>query len=298
MSPIEQRRLRILSGLLTIYIVWGSTYLGIRTTLQTLPPFISASLRFLAAGPLLYAWARWRGAPKPTARQWRSAFIIGGLMLVGGNGGVVFAQQHVPSGVAALVISTIPLWMVLLDWRLNGKNPTAGMWMGMALGAAGIGALIGPDAARHTGAIEPVWALVLLGAALSWAIGTLLTRRLDLPDSGPLMTGMQMIAGGTLLASIAGLHGEPAHFSFSQVSAASWCALAYLVIVGSIIGFSAYFWLLRQTSIATVSTYAFVNPLIAVALGCLLAGEPLTPRTLIAAALIIPGVALIVRFRR
>ncbi len=298
-------RRRILVGFLLVYMLWGTTYLAIHYALETLPPFFLAAARFLLAGSVLYGWTRLRGFPRPKRAHWRSAAVVGILMVVGGNGGVVFAQQYVSSGLAALMVSTIPLWMVVLDWRGRAsRRPSSGLWFGLALGVAGIALLVDPSGAAqssevyHTGSVSLVWAIVLLGASFAWAVGSLYSRKASLPESAILSTSMQMLTGGAVLLILAAWHGDFARLNLQQVSLRSWLALGYLVVFGAIIGFSTYLWLLRVASVASVSTYAFVNPLVAVTLGCLIAREPLTPRMLIASLLILSGVALIILFRR
>jgi drug/metabolite transporter (DMT)-like permease len=278
-----------------IYLIWGSTYLGIRIAIESLPPLLMASCRFLLAGGLMYAWARLRGAPHPHRRHWPQAAWIGGFMLLGGNGGVSWAEQRVSSGAAALIIATVPIWVALLDsLRPGGRKPGAWEIAGLMLGPAGVALLVGPAAGASAERVDGLGAAVLIGAALSWTIGTLRAPRADLPKSKTLAIAMQMLCGGALLL-VAGLGtGEWARFSPSAVTPRSILALLYLALFGSLVAFSAYMWLLHHCPPARVATYAFVNPIVAVFLGWALAGEPLGPRTLLAGSIIVSAVALII----
>jgi drug/metabolite transporter (DMT)-like permease len=285
----------VLTAFAAVYVIWGSTYLGIRIAIETIPPFLMAGVRFLAAGAVLYGWARARGAPRPERVHWRSAFIIGALLLVFGNGAVVWAEQRVPSGITSLLVCTVPLWMVLLDWLLHeGHRPTLGVAGGVLLGLAGIAFLVGPARGGSTGAgADIVGAAVLLVASISWAYGSLWSRRAELPSAPLLAIGMEMTAGGALLIVLGLLTGEAARVHLGAISARSWGAFLYLIVFGALIGFTAYLWLVRVSTPARVSTYAFVNPVIAVALGWAVAGEPITTRTVVAATAIVGAVALI-----
>ena len=286
--------LKIALALGTVYVIWGSTYLAILFAIQTLPPFWMAGIRFLTSGALLYGWARWRGAPRPSRVHWRSAALIGGLLLLGGNGGVVWSEQRLDSGFAALLVSTVPLWMVLFEWlRKDGTRPTLGVVAGLVLGFAGLVMLVRPGSG---GGFDAVAIGVLLLACVSWAWGSLRSRHVPLPESPLLATGMEMLAGGALLMAAGLLTGEAGRLDLAGASLKSGLALGYLVVFGAL-GFTAYIWLLRVTSPALVSTYAYVNPVVAVFLGWALAGEPLTGKTLGAAAVILTGVALITVFR-
>ncbi len=292
-------RLRIGLAFAAIYVVWGSTYLAIRYAIETTPPFLMAGTRFLVAGGLLYAWARWRGAPAPSGREWRGTAIIGGLMLLGGNGGVTWAEQRVPSGLAALLVATVPLWMVLLSAvpALAGSGrrlPSIPVLLGVVLGLAGLVILVGPAQFAGSGRIDLGGAGALVFASLSWSVGSLLSRRLALPKSSHAATAMEMLCGGGLLFATGLATGEGGRLALGAVSARSVVAIAYLVVAGSLVGFSAYVWLLRHTSPARVATYAYVNPVVAVLLGWAIAGEALTARTLVAAAIIVGAVVVVV----
>ena len=287
MSP---SRLRVALALGAVYLVWGSTYLAIRFAVETLPPFLMAGTRFTIAGAVLYGWRRAAGHPRPSVAQWRAAAVVGALMLLVGNGGVTWAEQWVESGTAALMVASVPLWMVLLDWiRPGGRPPRPAVWAGIVVGMAGVVLLFGSPALdpRYTTG----WAVLLL-ASVAWAAGSLYSRTAVLP--APLLaTGMQMLAGGALLLATGAATGELAAIDAATVSVRSVLALAYLIVFGSLVGYSSYVWLLRATPPALASTYAFVNPVVAVFLGWLLADERVTPRIVLASLVIVGGVALI-----
>ena len=283
--------LKVALALGAVYLIWGSTYLAIRFAIETIPPFLMAGCRYLTAGALLYGWARWRGAPQPSLLHWRSAVVVGAFLLLGGNGGVVWAEQRVGSGLAALLISTEPLWIVLLFWLASGrKRLHPRVIAGLLLGFAGVALLVRPGG---SGSVDTLGAVALVLASLSWAWGSLQGQRAALPASPLVSTGMQMLGGGALLLAVSVLAGEPERFALAAVSARSLLSLAYLIVFGAIVAFTAYVWLLRVAPPVLVSTYAYVNPVVAVFLGWALAGEPLRAGTLGAAAVILAGVALI-----
>ena len=291
-------RAQIIAAFASIYIVWGSTYLAIRYAIETIPPFIMGGIRFLVSGAILYAWARYRGAPKPTRLHWRNAVIAGGFLLLGGNGAVVWAEQFVPSGLTALLVSILPFWLVIIEWvRPPRRRPSSVILVGLVLGFIGIIVLVGPGNVGGHGDIRPLGALVLILGSLSWAIGSFWSRDANLPSSGLLTTGMEMLAGGALLLLVGMLSGELSHFDVSQVSRDSAVGLAYLITFGSLLGFTSYIWLLDKVSPARLGTYAYVNPIIAVLLGWAFAGERLSIRTAVAAAIVICAVALITTAR-
>ena len=284
----------IFPALLVIYVVWGSTYLAIRWAIETIPPFTMAGARYLVAGGVLFAWVKLRGAPRVTFRDLGPAFLTGGLMLLCGNGGVVWAEQRIASGLAALLIAIEPLFIVLLQATLpqERRRPSARALVGVAFGVSGVVLLVGP--VRLGGErVDLAGAGAVLFAALAWALGSLLSRYLAPPASPLQATALQMLAGGALLGCASGAAGEWVRFSPALVSGRSLAAVAYLVVFGSLLAFTAYVWLLRVASPALVSTYAFVNPVVAVFLGWLLAREEVGPRTLIAAAVIVGAVVLI-----
>jgi drug/metabolite transporter (DMT)-like permease len=278
-----------------VYVVWGSTYLAILFAIDTLPPFLMASVRFAVAGGLLYVWMRLvRHAARPTRAQWRATGVIGVLLLLGGNGLVVWAETRVPSGVTALLVGIVPCWMVLIDWlRPGGERPGRQVVVGLALGLAGLFWLVGPDELLGGGRTDLVGAAAVLLASLSWAAGSIYSRHASVPASPFLSTAMQMLAGAVALALLGLALGEPWRFEPAAFSARSIAALGYLIVFGSIVAFSAYVWLLQVSTPARVSTYAYVNPVVAVVLGWLLANEALTLRMLVAAGVIVSGVALI-----
>jgi drug/metabolite transporter (DMT)-like permease len=288
--------LAIWGGMLAVYVAWGSTYLAIRFAVETIPPFLMASTRFLIAGSVLYAFRRFLMKDAPPLRiEWRSAAIVGLFLLVGGNGAVTWAEQRVPSGIAALLVASAPLWMVLMDaFRPGGRRPPAWTLAGVLLGFCGIVVLVGPaQFFGNGGQVDPLGALALTFAAFSWAIGSLYNRGARLPGSPLLSTGMEMLAGGLGLMLLGTLTGEWSQLELAQISARSLAGLAYLIVFGSWVGFVAYIWLLRAAPTSLVSTYAYVNPLVAIFVGSWLADETITPRILLAAAIIIGSVALI-----
>lgn len=287
--------LRIVIAFAAIYLIWGSTYLAIRFAIDTIPPFLMAGMRFLAAGAILYAWARARGGEKPTSRQWQSAAVIGVLLLLLGNGGVTWAELFVPSGIAALLVATTPLWIVLLDWAWQGaKRPHARTIIGLLAGFVGMLVLIGPNNLVRGEGLHPFGIIAMLIASVAWAAGSLYSRRAPLPQSPLLATGMEMLCGGGMLVLAGLLTGEAARFEITAISSRSLFSLLYLIVFGAVIAFTAFVWLLRVTTPARVATYAYVNPVIAILLGWALAGEQLTGQSLLAAAIILAGVILIV----
>jgi drug/metabolite transporter (DMT)-like permease len=290
----QPSRLKLVLAFAAVYLIWGSTYLAIRYALETLPPLMFAGCRFIVAGTMLYGWARLRGAEKPKLTNWPTAFIIGALLLLGGNGAVVLAERSVPSGLTALLIATEPLIIVLLDWaRPGGSRPAGRIWLGLLFGLVGMFVLIGPANLAGSSEVNLWGAGLLILATLTWAVGSLYAAKVKTPLSPMLFAGMQMIAGGVLLL-IAGLaHGELQTFSLAAVSLRSMLALAYLIIFGALIAYTAYSWILRVTPPSLASTYAYVNPVVAVVLGWAVAGEALSLRTMIATGVIVAGVVLI-----
>jgi drug/metabolite transporter (DMT)-like permease len=285
---------RLALAFLAVYLIWGSTYLAIRYAIETLPGLLMAGARFVVAGGFVFAWGLRRNGERPSARNWREAFLLGGFFFLGGNGAVVWAERRVPSGLASLLIATMPFWVVLLDWaRPHGSRPPAIVVLGMALGFAGLLLLVPLGARGGDALINPLGALVLVLGALSWATGSLYALHAELPESLLLSSGMEMIAGGILLLLAGTLTGEVGELRPSVVSARSFLAFAYLVVFGSIVAFNAFTYLLEVSTPSRVSTYAYVNPVIAVVLGWLLAGEALTTRTLLGATVIVSAVAMV-----
>ena len=292
MSP---PRSAVVAAFFAIYVIWGSTYLGIQVALESLPPFTLAAGRFVLAGGALLLWTLRERPARPTLRQLGNTVLLGFLFLVMGNGLVVWAETHVPSGLAALLAGVTPIWTSLLLWLLpGGRAPTAGMVVGLATGFAGAVLLVAPG---HLGGGAPVHAggaAALAVASLAWATGSVLTPRLDLPRHRPLSSALQMLAAGLILTLIAVLVGDTARFDVHAVTARSLAAFLYLVVFGSLVAFSAFAWLLQVSTPERTSTTAYVNPVVAVLLGWLLAGEPITARTLLAGVLIVGAVAVIV----
>jgi len=291
-------RAQIIAAFASIYLVWGSTYLAIRYAVQTIPPFLMGGIRFVISGLLLYLWARSRGAPKPTRLHWRNAVIAGGFLLLGGNGAVVWAEQFVPSGLTALLVSILPFWLVIIEWvRPPRRRPSGAVLVGLVLGFIGIIVLVGPSDLGGHGDVSSLGALVLILGSLSWAIGSFWSRDAQLPESGLLTTGMEMLGGGVLLLIVGALTGEVSQLDVHLISGASAAGLIYLITFGSLIGFTSYIWLLDKVSPARLGTYAYVNPIVAVLLGWAIAGERLSVRTGVAAAIVICAVAIITTAR-
>jgi drug/metabolite transporter (DMT)-like permease len=293
-TPTTPSRARVALALGLVYLLWGSTYLGIKLASETIPPLLMLGVRYLIAGGVLYLWMRWRGADRPTRAQWLAGLVIAGLLLLVGNGAVGLAEQLIPTGVAALVVATVPLWMALLDWlRPGGTRPRALALLGLAFGFAGVVLLLGPAGLTGGARINPLGVIIVVVGAAAWAAGSLYSRSGRLPAIPLLATAVEMLAGGMLLVLAGSVAGEWSRFHVSAISTLSLLALAYLIVLGSLVGFTAYLWLMRNTPTAVASTYAFVNPIIAVFLGWALVGEPITSRTLIAAAVIVAGVVVI-----
>ena len=288
---------KIWIALLALYIVWGSTYLAIRFTVETIPPFLSAGIRFLASGTILFIWRRAAGDPIPTKRQWRSTAIVGIFLLLGGNGLVSFAEQYVSSGIAALIIGSMPMWLVMIEAiRPGGVKPTWLAVLGLLIGFGGIFLLVGPaelTGASHT--LNPLGIGTLLMAAFLWSVGSIYSRGADMPASSLMATGTEMLIGSIALFAVSGLTGEWGGFSFANVSLNSWLGLLYLITIGSLVGFVSYGWLLKNAPVSLVATYAYVNPLVAVFLGAWLADETLNARILIAALVIVGSVESLIR---
>ena len=291
---LEPSRWHLIAAFLAVYLIWGSTYLAIRVAIETIPPFLMAGVRFTLAGLGLYAWARARGARPPSRLHWRDGAVVGAFLLLGGNGGVVWAEQYVASGLAALLVATVPLWMVLFDWLFN-RGPRPDLWLivGLAGGLGGVVILAGAPGLGTDGPEAAIGGIVLLVAAMLWSAGSIYSRRAAVPARPRLGTAIQMITGGGLLIAAGLATGELSRLDLGAVSTDSAIAMLYLIVFGSILGFTAYIWLLRVTTAARASSYAYINPLVALALGWAFADEPVTGRTLIAAGVILGSVALI-----
>ena len=285
-------RWKIVLAFLAVYLCWGMTYLAMRIAVRDIPPHLMSGARFLVAGLVLYLWTRRRGDPKPTAIQWRSAAMVGAFLLLGGNATVAWAEQQVPSGLAAVLIAVAPIWMVAFEWARGGPRPGRRVIAGLILGLAGVALLVSPKGDSTT-QVNLVGAVMLVLASASWAWGSVVSKSAPLPTSPFLATSMEMIGGGALLLLTALAVGQFAHFRPTEVSANAALAWLFLVVFGSLVGFTAYIWLLGVTSIAKAGTYAYVNPIVAVFLGWAILDEPVTGRTLIAALVILVGVALV-----
>ena len=281
--------------LLALYIVWGSTYLGIKVSIETIPPFFHAAVRFLISGMILVVWQRSAGHQMPTRKQWVSAGIIGTFLLLGGNGLVAWAEQFIPSGIAALIIGSMPMFLVIGEAiRPNGVKPTWQGIVGLLVGFAGIFILVGPsEISGSTEKLNPLGVIALLSACLFWATGSLYSKTADLPKSSLINTGAQMLVGSVSLLIVSLISGELNGWDVSAVSTRSLVGLAYLIFIGSLVGFVSYGWLLQNAPISLVSTYAYVNPIVAVLLGVWFANEALEPRIWLATAIIIGSVIFI-----
>lgn len=288
-------------GLLVLYGVWGSTYLGIAVAVETIPPFLMAAARFALAGSVLFAWslARARGAfPWPTRREWRDSAITGALLLGGGMGFVAWGEQTIPSGIAALVIATMPVWTTVLGRILLGQRLPGLALVGISIGFVGVAVLVGPTVLGTTGALDPAGLGAILLSPLSWALGSLYaSHRAILPGHPLVATSAQMLTGAVALTILAALTGEPARLDVGGISARSIVAFLYLAIIGSLLAFTVFGWMLRVAPLPLVTTYAYVNPVVAVILGAIVLQEPIEPRTLVAGGIIVIGVALIVTAR-
>lgn len=284
----------VITAFAAVYILWGSTYLGIRVAIESIPPMLMAGTRFFTAGVLLYGFMRMSGAPRPRLIHWKNAAVVGALLLLIGNGGLTWAELTVPSNIAALIIASTPLWMIVFDWiRPGGRRPHPSVFAGLVLGFIGVGLIIASkDQAGHNVA-APLGAFVLLAAALCWAAGSVFSRHAAQSESALLAVAMQMISGGVLLLLAGFVLGEHHRFDLHTITTSSRIAFLYLLIFGSLVGFTAYVWLLQVSTPARVSTYAFVNPLIAVILGRVFLHETLPGSVLAAGALIVAAVVLI-----
>ncbi|HEY5159150.1 MAG TPA: EamA family transporter [Anaerolineales bacterium] len=293
-------KLKIWAALLVVYIFWGSTYLAIRYAVETIPPFLMAGTRFLIAGSLLYGWRRLEGDTGPTRKQWAAAALIGVLLLFGGNGMLSWAEQLVPSGVAALLIGAVPLWMTLIEaLRPGGVRPNLLGGIGLVVGFGGIVLLVSPSLSSGSKTdLPPLGIAILMVAALSWSLGSIYSRHADLPSSSLVGTGMEMLAGGVACYLAGTLVGEWKSVVLSDITVRSWLGLVFLIVFGSMLTYSAYTWLLRAAPVSLVSTYAYVNPLVAILLGSLFAQEVLTVRILVAALVIVGSVVVINVSRR
>lgn len=298
-SDGDKHRIKIIAAFGIIYIVWGTTYLAIRLAIDTIPPFLMAGIRFTVAGILLYGWSHWRFQQKPGVGDWGKAAIPGILMFVGGNGLLTWSETFIPSGLAALIIGTVSIWMILLDWFFfSRKRPDMITFSGVAIGLMGVALLTGVgDEVLINGGSIIVGILVLTFASMSWAAGSLLSRSLKSAMPLQYIISMQMLSGGMALMLIASMQGEWDQVALGTISLQSFLALSYLIIPGTLLAYSAYLWLMRVSTPAKVSTYAFFNPLVAVLLGWALLDEPVTLKTIIAASLILMSLLLVNKLR-
>jgi drug/metabolite transporter (DMT)-like permease len=281
---------------LAVYVIWGSTYLAIRFVIESIPPFFMAGTRFMLAGAILYVWARMRGASGESKHHWVSAFVVGGFMLLGGHGAVVWAEQWVPSSLVSLLIATVPLWIVFVDWLRGGSRPSLRIVGGLVLGLLGVVLLVGSLEDLGGNSVGLVGGVVVVFGAFLWANGSLYSRSAKLPSSPLLGTGMEMIGGGVLLLLASLVTGEWTRLRLDQVSIRSMISWIYLVVFGALIAFTCYIWLLRVVSPSRVSTYAYVNPIVAMFLGWALASETLTSRNIVATIIILTSVVVITTY--
>jgi len=288
-------------ALIAVYLVWGSTYLGIRFAIESIPGFFMAGARFVSAGLIMIGVAWFRGAKPPGIKVWRDALIVGGCLILGGNGAVTFAERYVPSGETALVVACVPILMTLFAWFAGiTRRPGISIFFAMALGMAGVGILAhaGSGTSQSSAAHHLLGVIVILIGCIIWSFGSLYARRAHRAESAFLNIGLQMFVGGLLLFAASILAGEPATLSFGTITQRSFLAWIYLVTVGAVIGYSAYAWLVQVASPSLVGTYAFVNPAVAVFLGWALGAEPIRVTTIIGACGIVAAVAIIVLSRR
>lgn len=288
-------KFKITAALLAVYVIWGSTYLGIKIASDTLGPFFHGALRFSISGLVLYLWQRKAGAPKPSIAEWRSAAIVGTLLLATGNGIIALAETRIPSGVAALCVATSSIFMVTIDSVLISKKaPRVAQILGLLIGLAGVVYLIDPFATvKDVGSLSIPFTLLGILASLSWSIGSMYSRKAVHPESLLMYTGMQMMVGSIGLFLISVLMGELNHFTFTSVTTNSWIALVYLILFGSWLGFTSYGFLLKNASVSLISTYLYVNPIVAILLGGLLGNESITSRVLFSALIILSSIFLI-----
>lgn len=296
-ESVVPSRLKLVSAFAAVYLIWGSTYLAIAFAIQTIPPLLMAGLRFIVAGGGMYLWARLRGGGQPRLAQWGWAYLLGALFFLVGNGSVVWVEQRLPSGLTALIVAMVSVWTALIEWlRPNGERPSGVVLAGIVLGFLGVGLLVLPGrvGGEH---VDPAAALLLMASTFAWALASVLSRSADLPKSTTLVAGMEMLAGGTLLALASLLVGDWGRFDPSAITLKSGLSVLYLIVFGSLVTFTAFAWLLRVSTPNKVATAGYVNPMVAVFLGWALGGEGLTARALLAALVIVASVVLIISGR-
>lgn len=300
-TTVRPERSMVWLGMLVLYLVWGSTYLGIAIAVQTIPPFVMAAIRFLLAGAALLAWSILRSGGSfawPTRREWRDSAIVGGLLLGGGMGLVAWGEQTVPSGIAALLIATMPVWVAILGGLFLGERLPRSAVAGIVVGFVGVAILVGPSVVGGAGALDPAGLVALIISPIAWASGSLFaSHRAVLPARPLVSTGTQMLTGGLVLAAMSIVSGEWQGFEPAAVSTDSFLAFVYLTLIGSLVAFTTFSWLVSIAPLALVTTYAYVNPVVAVILGAIVLHEPIDARTLVAGAVIVAAVALIVTAR-
>jgi drug/metabolite transporter (DMT)-like permease len=294
---VPPKKVALVAAFAALYLVWGSTYLGIRFAIDTIPPLLMAGTRFLLAGLIMQVIARGQEVAPASLAEWRTSLIVGACLLLGGNGGVTLAEQYVSSGLASVMVATVPIFIALLAWVMGtAPKPSLIVWLGLAGGFVGVAILLGPalhfkpNENNHAG----IGMLILLCASFLWSAGSIYSIKAKSASSPFLAASQQMLCGGALLTLAGVVTGELHRFDASRVTLLSIGSFAYLVIVGAVVGFTAYIWLLRHCNPAKVATYAYVNPIVAVILGALFAGETLTARAMLAAGLIIGSVALVI----
>jgi drug/metabolite transporter (DMT)-like permease len=294
MQTTRPSTLKLLIAFAAVYIIWGSTYLGVRFASETIPPLLMASVRFLVSGSILYVYARSKGAMPPKIIHWKSAAITGLFLLLIGNGGMAWSLQFLPSSLAAILVATEPFWLVIVAWTMFGKGrPTGKEAVGLIVGFIGIVLLVSFGSGKNTGVVNPIGVVMVIASAIAWAIGSMYATRASVPDSPMLSISMQMLTGGVMLVIAGTIKGEWSVLEFDEVSTKSGLALVYLTLFGSLVGFTAYSWLLGVVSPSLASTYAYVNPVVALFLGWSLGGENITVPMLLASAIIILSVVII-----
>lgn len=286
-------KMKVAAAFLAVYLIWGSTYLAIRFVEESLPPFFMAGTRFVIAGVILYCWTKLRGTSRENRSDWGKMFVVGGLMLLGGHGAVVWAEQWVPSGLTSLLIATVPLWMALSEWMRGGSKPNVRVAGGLVLGFSGVALLVSNIQGLGQSQVDLAGAAILVFGAFLWANGSLYSRSAKVSASPLLGTAMEMIAGGILLLLASLVTGEWMRLRLDHVSLLSLVSWIYLIVFGSLLGFTSYIWLLKATTTAKASTYAYVNPIVAMFLGWALAHETPTPANILAAAIILTSVVII-----